>query len=112
MPSMTGNSIHADMLRATAFIKNYLKNISKEQIMIMATAIYTPYFAGGKATLSIVISDSLAKEKDLHAGNLVRESAKLIQGGGGGQPFFATAGGKDTSGLENAIAQVKGSVFK
>jgi hypothetical protein len=54
MPSMTGNSIHADMLRATAFIKNYLKNISKEQIMIMTTAIYKPYFAGGKATLIIL----------------------------------------------------------
>ncbi len=68
--------------------------------------------SGGKATLSIVISDDLAREKELHAGNLVRESAKLIQGGGGGQPFFATAGGKDASGLENAIAHVKGTVFK
>lgn len=63
--------------------------------------------SGGKATLSIVISDDLAKSKDFHAGNLVRESAKLIQGGGGGQPFFATAGGKDAGGLPAAIEKVK-----
>lgn len=63
--------------------------------------------SGGKATLSIVISDDLAKSKDLHAGNLVREAAKHIQGGGGGQPFFATAGGKDASGLPNAIKHVE-----
>ncbi len=62
--------------------------------------------ADGKATLSIVISEGLAKSKDLHAGNLVRETAKYIQGGGGGQPFFATAGGKDSSGLKTAIDKV------
>ncbi len=62
--------------------------------------------ADGKATLSIVITDELAKERGLHAGNLVRESAKLIKGGGGGQPFFATAGGKDASGLSAAIDHV------
>ena len=63
--------------------------------------------ADDKATLTIVISDDLAKEKSLHAGNMVREASKLIQGGGGGQPFFATAGGKDASGLTAAIDKVK-----
>lgn len=61
----------------------------------------------GKATLSIIIDEDLAKAKDFHAGNLVREASKLIQGGGGGQPFFATAGGKDSSGLTAAIEKVK-----
>jgi len=65
----------------------------------------------GKATLSIVISDELAKSKDWHAGNMVREAAKHIQGGGGGQPFFATAGGKDASGLANAIQHVEAKIF-
>jgi alanyl-tRNA synthetase len=63
--------------------------------------------SNGKATLSVIISDELAKEKDWHAGNLVREAAKLIQGGGGGQPFFATAGGKNPGGLSDAIEKVK-----
>lgn len=62
--------------------------------------------ADGKATLSIVISDELAKSKDLHAGNLVRTAAKHIKGGGGGQPFFATAGGKDAAGLSASIDEV------
>ncbi|MEM9992034.1 MAG: alanine--tRNA ligase, partial [Bacteroidota bacterium] len=57
----------------------------------------------GKPQLMVTISEVLTKEKDLHAGNIVRELAKHIKGGGGGQAFFATAGGKDTSGLEAAI---------
>ncbi|MBN2668634.1 MAG: alanine--tRNA ligase [Bacteroidales bacterium] len=57
----------------------------------------------GKPNITIMISDDLVSGKNLHAGNLVRELAKLIQGGGGGQAFFATAGGKDVSGLDKVI---------
>jgi alanyl-tRNA synthetase len=60
-----------------------------------------------KPLLTIVISQSLVSAKGFHAGNMVRELAKNIQGGGGGQPFFATAGGKEASGLAAAIGQVK-----
>jgi alanyl-tRNA synthetase len=62
---------------------------------------------GEKCTLSIIASDAVISEKGLNAGNLIREVAKHIQGGGGGQPFFATAGGKNSSGLEAAIAEVR-----
>ena len=58
---------------------------------------------GGKPQLMVTISENLTKEKDLNAGNIVRELAKNIKGGGGGQAFFATAGGKDASGLDKAI---------
>lgn len=65
----------------------------------------------GKATLSCYISKELAAEKDLNAGAIVRELGKYIQGGGGGQPFFATAGGKNPGGiaeaLDKAIAYIK-----
>jgi alanyl-tRNA synthetase len=64
----------------------------------------------GKCTLSIMISDSLVAEKDWHAGNLVREAASKIQGGGGGQPFFATAGGKKPAGLKDALSLVKQNI--
>jgi alanyl-tRNA synthetase len=58
---------------------------------------------GGKPSLSVMISDNLVKEKGLNAGQIVREAAKEMKGGGGGQPFYATAGGKDVAGLEAAI---------
>ncbi len=58
----------------------------------------------GKPLLTLAISKEVTAEKGLHAGNLIRDFAKHIQGGGGGQPFFATAGGKDASGLSAALA--------
>ena len=64
--------------------------------------------ADGKPSLTIKISDKLGKEKGLNAGNIVRELAqKFLKGGGGGQPGFATAGGTDAAGLEEAVGAVK-----
>ncbi len=62
--------------------------------------------AGGKALLTCYIDKNLAKEKDLNAGTIVRELGKHIQGGGGGQPFFATAGGKNPDGIAKALEEV------
>lgn len=59
----------------------------------------------GKPHLTVILSDNLVKEKNLNASTIVRELGKEIQGGGGGQPFYATAGGKDLSGLDRAIAK-------
>jgi alanyl-tRNA synthetase len=58
---------------------------------------------GGKPTISLALSDSLVNDKKWNAGQLVREWAKAIKGGGGGQPFFATAGGSDETGLPAAL---------
>ncbi|MBX2827944.1 MAG: alanine--tRNA ligase [Flavobacteriaceae bacterium] len=63
--------------------------------------------AGGKALLTCYISKELATSKDLNAGQIVRELGKHIQGGGGGQPFFATAGGKNPAGIPDALAAAK-----
>jgi alanyl-tRNA synthetase len=57
----------------------------------------------GKPNLTIMISENIVAEKGLNAGQIVREAGKEIQGGGGGQPFYATAGGKDATGLQAAI---------
>lgn len=64
----------------------------------------------GKPGITVMIAENLVKEKGLNAGNIVRELAKEIQGGGGGQPFFATAGGKDLSGLDKVLAKSKNFV--
>ena len=61
--------------------------------------------ADGKATLTVALSDDLTKE-GRNAGTTVREAGKLIQGGGGGQPHFATAGGKNAEGLKAAVDKV------
>ena len=61
----------------------------------------------GKALLGCYISKELASNKGLNAGTIVRELGKHIQGGGGGQPFFATAGGKNPSGIPEALKAVE-----
>ena len=60
----------------------------------------------GKPLLSVMLSDDMVKDHGLNAGQMIREAAKLIQGGGGGQPHYASAGGKNIDGLSAAIDKV------
>jgi len=64
----------------------------------------------GKAGLTILISDTLVESKGFDAGKIIRDVAKEIQGGGGGQPHFATAGGKNPGGLDKAFAVAKSKI--
>ena len=61
----------------------------------------------GKAMLTCYISKELVSSRGLNAGQVVRELGKYIQGGGGGQPFFATAGGKNPQGIKEALVKAK-----
>ena len=63
--------------------------------------------AAGKPHLTIMFSNNLVDEFGLNAGQIVREAAQEIKGGGGGQPFFATAGGSDPEGIEKAIKKAE-----
>jgi alanyl-tRNA synthetase len=65
----------------------------------------------GKAFLTCYISKNLVADKNLNAGQVVRDLGKLIQGGGGGQPFFATAGGKNPNGITEALTQSKNYIL-
>ncbi|MEN0056822.1 MAG: alanine--tRNA ligase, partial [Mucilaginibacter sp.] len=78
-----------------------LKDIVTDLFLVLAAEF------DGKPSLTVMIAENLVKEKGLNAGNIVRELAKEIKGGGGGQPFFATAGGSDASGLEAALVKAK-----
>ncbi len=62
--------------------------------------------AADKPMLSVMLSDDMVSGHGLNAGQIVREAAKLIQGGGGGQPHYATAGGKNADGLSAAVDKV------
>ncbi|MGG7663283.1 alanine--tRNA ligase [Dyadobacter sp. BHUBP1] len=63
---------------------------------------------GGKPQLSVFIAENIVQETGLNAGKIVKDLAKEIRGGGGGQPFFATAGGSDAGGLDAALEKAKG----
>ena len=78
-----------------------LKNEIDKLVLVLGTEI------DGKANLSVMISESLVKEKGWNASQIIREVSKEIQGGGGGQAFYATAGGKNPKGIESAIEKVK-----
>ena len=60
-----------------------------------------------KPMLSVMFSDDMVKDHGLNAGKMIREAAKLIQGGGGGQPHYAQAGGKNKDGLSAAVDKVE-----
>ncbi|MEM9023272.1 MAG: alanine--tRNA ligase [Bacteroidota bacterium] len=63
--------------------------------------------SNGKGQLTLALSDKLVADKSMDAARIIRDLARSIKGGGGGQPFFATAGGKDPSGLEAAFEQAR-----
>ena len=61
----------------------------------------------GKALLAVMVGDDLQKSRGLKATDIIKQLASEIQGGGGGQAFYATAGGKDPSGLERALRKAE-----
>jgi len=67
--------------------------------------------SNGKAILSIAISDDIVKSKNLHAGNIIKQYSKYIHGSGGGQAFYATAGGTDPNGINTALECIKKEVI-
>ncbi|MGO1597695.1 MAG: alanine--tRNA ligase [Sphingobacterium sp.] len=93
----------ADAVKTVAFA---LKGAINNLFLVLGANI------GGKPSITVMISEDLAKSRGFHAGNIVKELAKEIQGGGGGQPFFATAGGKNLDRLPNAISRAKEFVTK
>ncbi|MFN6945459.1 MAG: alanine--tRNA ligase [Cytophagaceae bacterium] len=88
----------ADTLKNLVFeIKNQVNNL----FLVLAADIE------GKPQITVMISEELTKERNLNAGNIVRELAKEIQGGGGGQAFYATAGGKNADGLAKVVEKAR-----
>lgn len=92
-------AVHVDLPNADA-VKNLafsIKDLVDNLFLVFTTLI------DDKPGISVMLSDNLISEKSLNASNIVRELAKDIQGGGGGQPFYATAGGKNKDGLSKVL---------
>lgn len=90
---------HADSLKQLSYeLRDQIENL----IAVFGTEI------GGKPQLSVFIAENIVQETGLNAGKIVKDLAKDIRGGGGGQPFFATAGGSDSSGLDTALEKARG----
>ena len=87
-------NLSADQVKTLAF---QLRNIQNKGLFFVAGCVYE-----GKPSLTVLLSDDLV-EKGHNAVNIAREAAKEIQGGGGGQPFFASAGGKNAAGIQKAV---------
>ncbi|WP_421943597.1 alanine--tRNA ligase [Pedobacter sp.] len=93
---------HIDLQSADA-VKNLafsLKDMIDNLFLVFTTEI------DGKPGITVMLSDDLIK-KGMNASNIVRELGKEIQGGGGGQPFYATAGGKNSAGLPNVLSKAE-----
>lgn len=88
----------ADLVKDVVF---KLTNDTTESLLCVIGSV-----TDNKPTLTVMLSKDLVKDHGLNAGQLVREAAKFIKGGGGGAPHFATAGGKDSDGLNAAIDKV------
>lgn len=78
-----------------------IKDLTENLFLVLAAEIE------GKPNITVVVSDNLVKERGLNAGTIIRELAKEIGGGGGGQPFYATAGGRDVTGLDKALEKAR-----
>jgi alanyl-tRNA synthetase len=101
-------AVAVEPLNDPAIIKDLafqLKNEIEDLVLIIGT------IAGGKPFLAIALSEKVISEHKLHAGEMVRVAAKEMDGGGGGQPFYANAGGKDTGKLEQAMDKAVDLVF-
>ena len=91
-------NVSAELIKDLAF--QIAGEVSESFIFIGATD------EGGKPNLTLMLSRDLVESKGWNASNILRSAAKHIQGGGGGQPHFATAGGKRVEGLDEAVQQI------
>ncbi|MBL7841130.1 MAG: alanine--tRNA ligase [Cyclobacteriaceae bacterium] len=89
---------NAEALKNIAYA---LRNQFTDLLLILAADVE------GKPHVSVMIGEELMKSNKYHAGSMVKELAKEIDGGGGGQPFFATAGGKNLNGLDKVLQKAK-----
>jgi alanyl-tRNA synthetase len=108
LKAVKNNGYHLIIERVTVPNADTLKNIAyglrnqfDDLLLVLAADV------DHKPQVAVMIGEKLAETKKYHAGNMVKELAREIDGGGGGQPFFATAGGKNLDGLDAVLEKAR-----
>ncbi|MFP4526052.1 MAG: alanine--tRNA ligase [Bacteroidales bacterium] len=104
--NLIAEAIEIDSAAAMKDLAFQMKKEKGNLVLFLGSSI------NGKPNLSLMISENLVKEQDLNANEIIREAAKEIKGGGGGQPFFATAGGKNSEGIQAALDKGKQLIYQ
>ena len=94
---------NADVLKNIAYA---LRNQFDDLLLVLAADV------DHKPQVAVMIGEKLMQTKKFHAGNMIKELAREIEGGGGGQPFFATAGGKNLQGLNSVLEKARKMITK
>ncbi|MFN8242042.1 MAG: DHHA1 domain-containing protein [Bacteroidales bacterium] len=93
--------VDVDSVETMKNIAHQIKNSGEDIVLVMGSEV------SGKANLLVMVSDSLVKSKNINAATIIKEISVEINGGGGGQPFLATAGGKNPGGLQKALDKAR-----
>ena len=96
------SDLSADAIKTLAF---QIRNVVTEKLFFVAGSVHE-----GKPSITVLLSDDLVSG-GLNAVNIARDAAKEIQGGGGGQPFFASAGGKNAAGIQKAVGKALEAIY-
>ncbi len=103
--SLIISQIDIDNAQAVKDLAFQLKGEIDNLILVLGAVI------SNKPNITVMISDDIVKEKNINAGNIIRQIAAEIKGGGGGQAYFATAGGKDVAGISNALKKARNLII-
>ena len=93
--------VEVESAETLKIIAHLIRNSVTDTVLVIGSEI------SGKANLLVMVSDNLVKTKNINAANIIKEISPEINGGGGGQPFLATAGGKNPAGIEAAIIRAE-----
>jgi alanyl-tRNA synthetase len=98
---MITGQIESDSAETLKTIAHQIRNSGIDTVLVIGSEI------SGKANLLVMVSDNLVSRKNINAASIIKEISSEINGGGGGQPFLATAGGKNPAGIQSALSKAE-----
>ena len=96
---LLSGQVEVDSAEVLKTIAHHIRNTGKDTVLVIGCEV------DGKANLLVMVSDNLVTSKKINAASIIKEISPEINGGGGGQSFLATAGGKDPAGIPSALSK-------